>query len=188
MSDFPARSAVILPGGVGGPYAPLPAFAGEAAENRGAEIHRVFWSAARNPRELTDSERSGWVAEQVEPVLADRSPLLIGKSLGTHAAAIAAQRALPAVWLTPLLGADEVVSALRRATVPFLLVGGTDDPTWNGALARSLTPYILEVADADHGMFVPGPLAASAAVLGTVVTAVEQFLDEVIWPDHEAES
>jgi hypothetical protein len=187
MSDYPGRAAVILPGGVGGPYAPLPLFAGEAAENRGAEIHRVSWSAAKNPRDLTDPERTRWVAEQVAPVLANRSPLLIGKSLGTHAAPIAAQRALPAVWLTPLLLADEVVSALRRATAPFLLVGGTDDPTWNSALARSLTPYVLEVADADHGMFVPGPLAASAAVLGTVVTAVEQFLDDVVWPDHKAE-
>jgi hypothetical protein len=31
------------------------------------------------------------------------SPLLIGKSLGTVAAGVAADRALPAVWLTPLL-------------------------------------------------------------------------------------
>ncbi|MGW4296911.1 hypothetical protein ACWEH1_28295 [Micromonospora chersina] len=33
----------------------------------------------------------------------DGRPLLIGRSLGTDAAAIAAQRSLPAVWLTPLL-------------------------------------------------------------------------------------
>jgi hypothetical protein len=31
-------------------------------------------------------------------------------------------------------------------------------------------------------MYVPGPLAASAAVLGQVATAVEDFLDEVVWP------
>jgi hypothetical protein len=31
-------------------------------------------------------------------------------------------------------------------------------------------------------MFVPGGLAASAAVLGDVVTAVERFLDDVAWP------
>jgi hypothetical protein len=29
---------------------------------------------------------------------------------------------------------------------------------------------------------VPGRLAASAAVLGRMATAVEDFLDEVVWP------
>jgi hypothetical protein len=89
---------------------------------------------------------------------------------------------LPAVWLTPTLTTQWTVDALRRATAPLLLVGGTADPHWNGELARELTPHVLEVADADHGMYVPGPLAASAAVLGQVVTAVETFLDEVVWP------
>jgi hypothetical protein len=31
-------------------------------------------------------------------------------------------------------------------------------------------------------MFVPGELSGSAAVLGQVITAVERFLDEVVWP------
>jgi hypothetical protein len=31
-------------------------------------------------------------------------------------------------------------------------------------------------------MYVPGPLANSAAVLGQVVTAVEDFLDDIVWP------
>jgi hypothetical protein len=49
---------------------------------------------------------------------------------------------------------------------------------------RELAPYVCEIAGADHGMFVPDqPLAVSAAVLGTVVTAVANFLDTVIRPD-----
>jgi len=35
---------------------------------------------------------------------------------------------------------------------------------------------------APGGMYAPGPLAASAAVLRLVATAVERFLDEVVWP------
>jgi hypothetical protein len=31
------------------------------------------------------------------------APLVIGKSLGSHAAALTAEHGLPAVWLTPLL-------------------------------------------------------------------------------------
>jgi hypothetical protein len=48
--------------------------------------------------------------------------------------------------------------------------------------ARSSTPHVIEVAGADHGMFVPGELSASAAVLGQVMSAVEQFLDHAVWP------
>jgi hypothetical protein len=62
-----------------------------------------------------------------------------------------------------------------------LLVGGTADRSWDGQTARLITPDVLEVEDADHGMFVPGPLSASAAVLGQVITAVEDFLDRVVW-------
>ncbi|MFI7639762.1 hypothetical protein [Nonomuraea sp. NPDC049400] len=73
------------------------------------------------------------------------------------------------------------VHALRRSTEPFLLVGGTADEFWDGALARELTPYVLEIDGAGHGMMVPGPLSRSAEVLGQVTTAVEAFLDTAVW-------
>ena len=110
------------------------------------------------------------------------SPLLIAKSLGTNAAALAAERSLPAVWLTPLLTVSWVTAALDRATGPFLLVGGTADAFWDGAVARRLSPYVLEVEGADHGMYVPGPLTDSIAVLGRMLLAVEGFLDAINWP------
>ncbi|MEZ7125235.1 hypothetical protein ACBR40_07850 [Nonomuraea sp. AD125B] len=109
------------------------------------------------------------------------APLLIGKSLGSYAAAVAADRGLPGVWLTPLLTMPACVGPLRRAAQPFLLVGGTADEFWDGGLARELTPHVLEVDGADHGMKVPGPLRRSAEVLGLVTTAVESFLDGVVW-------
>jgi len=40
----------------------------------------------------------------------------------------------------------------------------------------------LEIDGADHGMFLPWRLAASAAVLGQVVTVVEDFFDQQVWP------
>jgi hypothetical protein len=81
-----------------------------------------------------------------------------------------------------LLTDQPTVMALRRAAAPCLLVGGTADRSWDGPVARSITPYVVEVAAADHGMFVPGELSASAAVLGQVMTALEEFLDQVVWP------
>jgi hypothetical protein len=86
------------------------------------------------------------------------------------------------VWLTPLLTVSWVAAALDRATAPFLLVGGTADAYWDGALARRLSPHVLEVEGADHGMYVPGPLTDSIAVLGGVVVAVAAFLDAIDWP------
>ena len=110
-------------------------------------------------------------------------PVLVGKSLGTYAAELAAAKALPAIWHTPLLNDPRCVEALRNATAPFLLVGGTADRWWDGSLARGLTPYVLEVPDANHGMVLLGsPLSRSAAVLGEVATAVEELLDRCVWP------
>jgi hypothetical protein len=160
-------------------------FAGEAAERRGATVRPMDWKRREDALALSEAELEAWVIGQVSPNLpvgvAGSGLLFVGKSLGTHAAALAAERAHPAVWLTPLLHYRQVVEALERSRAPFLLVGGTGDPLWDGDVARRLTPHVLEVAGADHGMFVPGRLAASAAVLGEVATAVEDFLDEVVW-------
>ena len=95
------------------------------------------------------------------------------------------QRALPAVWLTPLLADAQVVDALRGCSEPFLLIGGTADTgAWDSNVAHALSRHVLEVDGADHGMFVPGSLAASAAVLGSVASAIEEFLDETVWTSH----
>jgi hypothetical protein len=175
------RHAVIIPGGRFGPQAGLLAYASAAAERRGADLTLISWTP---PEDRPLLESSSWVHDQVTSVvekLPVASPLLIGKSLGSYGAAVAAERELPAVWLTALLTQAACVDALRRATKPFLLIGGTADDFWDGALAREVTSHVLEVAGAGHGMTVPGPLRESAAVLGEVLTAIETFLDEVVW-------
>ncbi|MEV8506809.1 alpha/beta hydrolase [Actinoplanes sp. NPDC051475] len=174
--------AVVIPGGWFGPNAPLLMYAGDVAERRGATVHRHSWSQEFPKPDQAEIE--SWVAGEIAPLIDTISgrPLLIGKSLGTNAAAIAAERSLPAVWLTPLLTLPWVADALARATAPFLLVGGTADEVWDGNIARRLSPHVLEVEGADHGMYVPGPLTDSIAVLSHVVVAVEDFLDAVAWP------
>ena len=179
------RAAVVVPGGMYGPFAPLLMFSSDAAEQRGAEIVPVSWSAPDAPPTLPEQERGPWVLAEVKPFLDGIQPsLFIGKSLGTHAATLAADLAVPAVWLTPVLTSAWVVDALRRSTAPYLLVGGDADELWDSDLARQLTPHVLEVPGADHGMYVSGPLAGSTAVLGEVATAVERFLDEIVWPQE----
>src|SRR5262245_42017155 len=127
--------AVVLPGGRFGPAAGLLMYAGDVAERRGAALHRYSWS--REPAAPFEPAVEGWVRGEVTPLLdaLGGSPLLIGKSLGTNAAVLAAERSLPAVWLTPLLTLPWVTAALGRATAPFLLVGGSADAAWDGAAA-----------------------------------------------------
>jgi hypothetical protein len=190
------RAAVLVPGG-GRTDGPLLAYAGQAVQRRGGYAHRLAWTGRERvswPAWLSAApafspEIHAWVVSQVSAAVDETAaasgvpaPVVVGKSLGSLAAPLAADRGLAAVWFTPLLTDDATVKALRRAAAPFLLIGGTADRLWEGAVARSLSPHVIEVEGADHGMFVPGELSASAAVLGQVMTAVELFLDQVIWP------
>lgn len=184
MTDL-ARAAVLIPGRM--PiHQPTLAFASEAIGRRGGYLHLIAWSAPDGS--LT--ELVPWVRLQVELALAAlaterplaRRPLLVGKSLGTLAAPVAAELGLPAIWFTPVLDQPEAAAGYANPTAPALFVGGTADSLWDGALARSLSPHVLEVEGADHGMFVAGPLSDSGAVFGRIGAAVERFLDEVVWP------
>ncbi|GAA3659609.1 hypothetical protein GCM10022267_52130 [Lentzea roselyniae] len=170
--------AVVFPGGRSGPTSPLTMRAGEVAERRGARVHRHVWSG--KPPMPWGPQVEQWACGEATAVLGavGGRPLLIGKSLGNAAAAVAAERSLPSVWLTPLLTEPWVVAALGRASVPFLLVGGTADRWWDGTLARRLSPHVLEVQDADHDLRLPG----SDEGLSRAVAAVEEFLDSIGWP------
>jgi hypothetical protein len=178
--------ALLLPGLHYGPSAPLLAYASEVVGRRGATVHLHTWSP--DPPGVFSPAIEAWIQTQVTTALdglattGDAPPLVIGKSLGTNAAGLAADRKLPAVWLTPLLHLPWVVDAMRRAGAPMLLVGGTADRSWDSAIANDLSPYVVEVPDADHGLMVPGPVVDSVAVLARVVVAIEEFLDTVGWP------
>jgi hypothetical protein len=183
------RAAVIAPGQAYSADGPLLMYAALAVERCGGLARRITWAV---PEFASAGEERAWVISQVSMAVdalqtTTGTPVVIGKSLGSLAAPLAASRGLPAVWLTPVLTDESTLTALQQGTAPCLLVGGTADPLWDGRLARSVTPHVLEVEGADHGMFVPGRLAASAAVLGRVAAAVEDFLDHHVWPrsSHE---
>jgi hypothetical protein len=82
------------------------------------------------------------------------------------------------VWLTPILTDEPTVAA----AAPCLRISGIADKVRDGRLARSLTPNVLKIDRADHGMLVPGHLSESATVLGQVTTTLENFLDHQLWP------
>jgi hypothetical protein len=174
------RTVLVIPGSNGCWHMPHQFFAVEAARVRGAQVHYVSW---RGEAPSEPAARGPWAVEQIAAALPGLSePLIIASSLGTVASDLAADHGLPAVWITPLLHRGEVVEGIRRGSAPCLLIGGTADSSWRADLAGELSPYVFEVHGADHLLRVPGPLARSAVVLGDVATAVEQFLDEVLWP------
>jgi hypothetical protein len=178
------RSVVVAPGGSRA-ASPLLAYARLAAERRGARVRALAWDFPVGADFLEQRERvAAQLAAAVAEMTADdgTAPAVIGKSLGSLAAPVTADLGLAAVWLTPLLSHAPTAAALRRATAPCLLVGGTADRFWDGAAARSVTADVVEVDGADHSMLVPGGLAASAAILGRVAAAVEEFLDRAVWP------
>jgi pimeloyl-ACP methyl ester carboxylesterase len=180
------RSVVVIPARNFGPYAPQLFFPMFAAIRRGAEPVVIEWQDVENVDALESTDVAGWVSEQIGSVIthADpRSTLVIAKSLGSFAAARIGDLALPAIWVTPVLTNPAVVESLRLATAPFLLIGGSSDELWNLELAESLTPHVLEIPGADHGLFVPGPLSRSAQNIGLVAEASETFIDRQVWPD-----
>lgn len=117
-------------------------YAGLAVRRRGGQVHRIAWSPPEAVRSEAAAESGpafsgdsyAWVAARVAAALGETAavtgvtaPVVIGKSLGSLAAPLVADRGLAAVWLTPLLTDEPTALAMRRATAPCLLVGGTAD-------------------------------------------------------------
>jgi pimeloyl-ACP methyl ester carboxylesterase len=141
-----SRTAVVLPGAMLGGM-PINAFAIGALlrhDYRVVLVWDTFLDRSLDPVH--------WSVERLDAAAdyAGACDLVVAKSLTTYAAGAVADRGVPAVWLTPILA--ECVDDLRRRTAPALLVGGPGDPMWDGGLARELSPDVLEIEGADHGL------------------------------------
>jgi hypothetical protein len=170
----PARCAVVLPGVRYFSQAPLLWFAREAAQAAG-------WSVLElSERAPADEEPFAWMRDRAARALdaaGDGTVAVIGKSLGSAAAPLAAERELPAVWLTPLLVRPEVAAAVRGATAAALLIGSPADPTWaDGEQPVGGSAEVLEFEGLDHSLQVERDPLASLDVLRQVTERVGAFL------------
>ncbi|MGC4112806.1 MAG: hypothetical protein QM747_20765 [Nocardioides sp.] len=171
-------TAVVLPGRAYPPVAPLLWLATQVLLAHRWRVTHVWWDA---PGEHGDADHEDWVADQLLQHLPDSGRVLVvGKSLGTLAAPVAAQRGYDAIWLTPLLQEQPVVDALAANAARQLLVGGTaDHHAWRSDVARQLGEQgcdVLEVAEADHAMQAAGDPVRSAEILVEVTRAMDSFL------------
>jgi pimeloyl-ACP methyl ester carboxylesterase len=171
----PERCVVLLPGARYPTRAPLLWFAREVAQQRGFSVLEVLdeLPAGVNPFE--------WAQERAHTALDATTAnhvVVIGKSLGSVAAGLVADRGLSAAWLTPVLDQEVVLEGLSRASQPTLLVGGTRDSMWQpGRLPDNPALQTVELEGLDHGLQVEGDPFASLEALRRVTATVAEFLD-----------
>ena len=172
--------ALIAPGRAYPPSAPLLEFARRALLQHGFTVQQLWWDATTRGEE----ESEPWVRRHVAAAHAHEDAdhvLLVGKSLGTHAASYAAERGLDAIWLTPLLVVPAQAEAIAANAGRQLLVGGLQDELWDAAIARELADSgcdVLEVPDADHSLGTPDAVR-TAEIHAEVARAVEDWLSQV---------
>lgn len=170
-------TAVLVPGRGYPPMAPLLFFTGIALLQHAWRVEHHWWDP---PEHESYEKTTAWVRSEVAGALPSSGrALVVAKSLGTLAASLAAERRLPAIWLTPLLGTPEVVDAIATNPAPQLLVGGGTDQLWDRQVARALerdTCTVVEIADADHAMLVSHDVIRGVEKHVEVVRAVDHWL------------
>ncbi len=176
----PVGLAVVLPGRGYPPAAPGCAYAGYVLRAAGWRVRDVWWEPPDNDS-LSLADEVSWVGDQLATAVGEHQGpvLVVGKSLGTYAAALAAEREYPAIWLTPLLVVPERVEALRANPARQLLVGGTTDRLWDADVAASLAADgcdVLQLDGIDHGLIDPSDAFRSVDALAEITRAMARFV------------
>lgn len=175
--------------------APLLHYPEQALLWRGADVLRLDLAYDADPSfPARDPEaRRARVRDDAERALAaalaageHRRVVLVGKSLGTLAladlvAGPLADRDPVCVWLTPLLNDAGLRDAVTRLRPPSLFVIGSADPLYDAAVLEDLRTAsggrAVVVEGADHGMLVPGDMAATLEGLRRVMAVMDDLLD-----------
>jgi hypothetical protein len=146
----------------------------------GWRVRDVWWDPPANDSLSLEGEVE-WVGDQLaSATLGFAGPVLVvGKSLGTYGARLAAERAYPAIWLTPVLTLVEVVDAIRANPARQLLVGGTADRLWDADVATSLAADgcdVLQLDGLDHGLIDLADPLHSAEALVEITRTMARFV------------
>ena len=176
----PVGLAVVLPGRGYPPAAPGLAYAGYVLRAAGRRVRDVWWDPPANGSLSLEGEVA-WVGDQLAAAASDvDGPVfVVGKSLGTYGARLAAERSYPAIWLTPLLTDPVLVEGIRANPARQLLVGGTADRLWDAEVAASMAAAgcdVLQIDGIDHGLIDPAAPVRSADARAEVTRAMARFV------------
>ncbi len=176
----PVGTCVVLPGRGYPPAAPGLAYAGYVLRAAGWRVRDVWWDPPANGSLSLDGEVA-WVGAQLTAATdgVDGPVLVVGKSLGTYAARLAAEREYEAIWLTPLLTDPVLVAGIRANPARQLLVGGTADRLWDADVAASLAADgcdVLQIEGVDHGLIDLSDPVRSAEALAEITRAMADFV------------
>ena len=176
----PVGTGVVLPGRGYPPAAPGLAYAGYVLRASGWRVRDVWWDPPANGSLSVEGEVA-WVGDQLAAAVADADGpvFVVGKSLGTYGARLAAEREYEGIWLTPLLTDPVLVEGIRANPARQLLVGGTADRLWDADVAASLAASgcdVLQLDGIDHGLIDPTDPVRSAEALVEITRAMANFV------------
>ncbi len=170
--------ATLFPGIGYTPDRPLLHYAGTILRDSGWAVRNVWWPELPDDGDSLNTMVSDIAWRELHAEVATKR-LVIGKSLGSLAIPVAAEMALPGIWLTPLLHNPKVLDGLARMEAPTLLIGGTDDELWDGDAARATGHQVLEIDGANHSLEFAGDPQRSIGTLGAVAEAMVDFVERI---------
>jgi hypothetical protein len=166
--DGRAGSLLVLPGANGGIFQSPLYWPTVALVDAGWEVLVAEWAPGAPEHQVASAARIGLSR------LSSSNVLVMGKSLGSLAAAEVLRANVRSIWLTPLMDRPPIADAIQSGNAPMLLIGGTADPTWRRPRPRSGLEFI-EVEGANHGLLVDGDWRRSLSELGEVTERIAVF-------------
>jgi hypothetical protein len=175
-SEGDAGTMLLLPGAAYPADGPLHWYAGRAAALEGWEVLAV---AGLTP----DEDVEGWSERLLDALAANAEAgraVVVAKDRSCAALPGAIGRGIPGVWLTPDLGDPVIASALGGASGLGLVVGATEDGTWDVRVAARIRGFeVFQVGGPDANLEDRHDPHRSLDLLGRLVDRVRALVGRV---------
>lgn len=178
---------------------PLMFYIHQLALARGWDALQVDYDYRRIPQNTSGAEWSARMLADVQPAIdaalshgTYRHVVLAGKSIGTRVMTTLLDngfsKATAYIWLTPLLRAEPVRTAMMKHT-PAVAVFGDEDFAVQGVelapIAQAGTSMIV-MPGGDHGMMIAGSVPESIAALAHVINELDAWLGQHVTASGES--
>lgn len=175
-SEGDAGTVLLLPGAAYPADGPLHWYAGRAAALRGWEVLAL---AGLAPAEGI----VGWSDRLLDALAANAEggkAVVVAKDRSCAALPGAIGRGIPGVWLTPDLGDPDVAAALGGASGLGLVVGATEDGTWDVRVAARIRGFeVFQVGGPDANLEDRHDPHRSLDLLGRLVDRVGALVGRI---------